>query len=102
MMIITNVCVSLVLCGVTAFQCLPISYIFYPARINLPGSNARCLDSYGLAVSIPSTNLGLDIAVALLPVRRILAISLPMRSKAMILVMLGLGALYVVSRSPGC
>lgn len=104
MMIVINVCSTLVLCGMTILQCIPITYIFYPARISMPGSNARCLDSYSLALSIPSVNLGLDIAVALLPVRMILAISLPMRSKAMILAMLGLGALYVIPPipSPGC
>lgn len=100
MMIVINVCSTLVLCGVTVFQCVPIRYIFYPARINLPGSDARCLDSYRLAISVPSVNLGLDIAVALLPVRMIMAISLPVRSKAMILVMLGLGALYAIPQPP--
>lgn len=96
-MIIINVCTSLVSCAVIVFQCIPISHIFNPLIVSRPGS--RCLNAYGLAISIPAANLGLDIAVALLPVRMILTISLPGRSKAMILVMLGLGALFVVPRS---
>ncbi|KAL0636605.1 hypothetical protein Q9L58_004450 [Maublancomyces gigas] len=65
--------------------------------MSIPGARARCLDAYGLAIAIPAANLGLDVAVALLPVRMILTISLPGRSKAMILVMLGLGALAEVT-----
>lgn len=101
-MIIINVCISLASCAVIVFQCIPINDIFDPPKINTPGSQVRCLDAYGLAIAIPAANLGLDIAVALLPVRMILTISLPGRSKAMILVMLGLGALYVISRSLNC
>lgn len=99
-MVFINASTSLVSCGVIVFQCLPIKASFYPLMITAPGSQVRCLDSYDVAISIPSTNLGLDIAVALLPVRMILSISLPGKSKAMILVMLGLGALYVIIPSP--
>lgn len=102
-MIIINVCISLASSAVIVFQCIPINDIFDPPKINIPGSRvARCLDAYGLAIAIPAANLGLDVAVALLPVRMILTISLPGRSKAMILVMLGLGALYVIPRSLNC
>lgn len=101
-MIIINVCTSLVSCAVIVFQCIPINDIFNPSRVNMPGSQARCLDAYVLAISIPATNLSLDVAVALLPVKMILTISLPGRSKAMILGMLGLGTLCVIPRSLSC
>lgn len=100
-MVFINASTSLVSCGVIVFQCIPIRASFYPAMIFAPGSQVRCLDAYDVAISIPSTNLGLDIAVALLPVRMIMSISMPGKSKAMILVMLGLGALYVIPPPPG-
>lgn len=98
--IFINVSTSLVSCAMVVFQCLPMSLIFNPDTDYKPRQPLRCLDAYGLAVAIPAANLGLDIMVALLPVRMILTISLPGKSKVMTLIMLGLGALYVISQSP--
>jgi hypothetical protein len=90
---VINALVSVGSCLVVAFQCSPIHAVFTPTPYDY---RPKCLDAQSLAVAVPSMNVILDLTVAILPVRMVLNMSLPTKSKAFILGMLGLGGLYVV------
>lgn len=76
-----------------AFQCSPINAVFTPTPSMY---RPKCLDPQNLALAVPSMNVILDLTVAILPVRMVLNMSLPTKSKAFILGMLGLGGWCVV------
>lgn len=91
-MMIINLIVTVTSGALVAFQCVPLKYIFAPFE----SPQRKCINGKNLSFSIPAFNVILDITVSLLPVRVIMTISLPGKRKAMILAMLGLGALYVI------
>ncbi|KAI5845875.1 hypothetical protein DFP73DRAFT_624790 [Morchella snyderi] len=92
--VVINALVSVGSCLVVALQCSPIRAVFAPTPYE---SRSRCLNAKRLAVAVPSMNVILDLTVAILPVRMVLNMSLPIKSKAFILGMLGLGGCACVA-----
>ncbi|KAH8151400.1 uncharacterized protein LAJ45_04604 [Morchella importuna] len=92
--VVINALVSVGSCLVVAFQCSPIHTVFTSTSYEY---RPKCLDGQNLALAIPSMNVILDLTVAILPVRMVLDMSLPTKSKAFILGMLGLGGCACVA-----
>ncbi|KAE8132846.1 hypothetical protein BDV38DRAFT_287321 [Aspergillus pseudotamarii] len=77
----------------TAFNCLPVSYIWTKWHGEAEGS---CLNFNAFGIANAATNITLDLAVIGLPLHKIAALSVSLSKKIMLLSMFGLGFFVTV------
>ncbi|KAL2822666.1 hypothetical protein BJX63DRAFT_427222 [Aspergillus granulosus] len=77
----------------TAFNCLPVSYIWTKWTGETEGS---CLNFNAFGIANAATNIALDLAVIGLPLHKIAGLSVSLSKKIMLLSMFGLGFFVTV------
>jgi hypothetical protein len=78
------------------FACWPISY-FWTQIVDPQGG--RCLDRFAVWFANAGLNIATDIAIGVLPLKVLKSLKLPTRQRIALMIVFGLGGLYVSFRS---